>query len=249
MQIYSTMQRRIFLLFCLFSTLHAVEKISVIVPCHYSHFYLLHDLVEAYANQTVIPNEIIISLSQSDQIPAPDITAFKTKNWPFKVILLCHLQKLTAALNRKMAAKASTGDLILFQDADDLPHPKRVEIVKYIFEHNRIHHLVHSFVPEGSEFPDYSIESTPLIKTTFDLLIEGIPADGSIIPLQHGHICVTRPVIINAFWKPENEPGEDIHFNIATMRRFMGSCYVTPLRLVLFRGSLSFFSNTPPELR
>ncbi len=236
------MRRGIFFLL-LFSSLHAVQKISILIPCHYSHFYLLPELLTAYATQTLLPDEVVISLSEFDRVSPPDITALETRSWPFEVILLRHPSPYPAAQNRKFAAKASSGDLLLFQDADDLPHPKRVEIVKYIFEHNQIHHLVHSYVPQNGQFPDYSSESMPLIRSTFDLLVEGIPSEGANIPLHHGHACMTRSVIASTHWKKDHEPGEDLHFNILAMRKFMGASYVTPLRLVLFRSDLSYFSN------
>lgn len=230
-------------------SLGAIEKVSIIVPCHSAHFPLLDELLVAYAKQTVLPTEIVISLSQVNSIQPELVTAFEKKVWPFTVIVLKHSQKYPAAINRKFAARASSGDLLMFQDADDLPHPQRVEIVKFIFENNRIDHLIHSCVPETREFVPYTIESIVLKKTYFEALLGGIHGGPEIIPLHHGHACMLRKVIMNADWQPTNEPGEDLHFNIGAFRRFPSSCYITPLRLVLFRSSLSYFSNTPKELR
>jgi hypothetical protein len=44
-----------------------------------------------------------------------------------------------------MAEELCLGDIILYQDADDLPHPQRVEIVKQYFETHDIVHLTHSY--------------------------------------------------------------------------------------------------------
>lgn len=238
-----------FFFLLLICSLCAIEKVSVLIPCHYTHFPLLEELLSAYENQTVPPNEVVISLSQAGELDPALIEAFEQKSWSFKVILLKHTQKYAAAINRKLATKACSGELLMFQDADDLPHPQRVEIVKFIFEHNRIDHLVHSFVPEGSEFIPYTAESIVLQKTNFDALIGGIPTGDQTTPLHHGHACMLKRVVLSADWQSSNDPGEDLHFNIGAWRRFYSSCYMTPLRLVLFRSSLSYFSNTAPELR
>jgi glycosyltransferase involved in cell wall biosynthesis len=238
------------LFLCLVAFLHGVETISVIVPCHPSHFPLLEELLTAYAEQTLIPNEVVISLSEYEKVAPASIAALEKTMRPFKLILLKHPKKHPAATNRKLAVQASRGDLLIFQDADDLPHPQRVEIVKYIFEHHQIHHLIHSFVSETQEFPPYSTDSIPLIRSTSDLLICGLSQPGKDpIPLHHGNICVSRIATVQGQWKPTYEAGEDLHFNIATLAFFPRTCYATPLKLIRFRSHLSYFSNTPPELR
>ena len=42
--------------------------ISIIIPCVYKHACYLQNLLEHYKNQTLLPDEIIISLSESDKI-------------------------------------------------------------------------------------------------------------------------------------------------------------------------------------
>lgn len=224
--------------------------VSILIPCHYSHFPLLEALLTAYVNQTVVPNEVVISLSEYQQLSQASILALEGQVWPFKLIILKQEKKCCAALNRKYAAAASSGDLLMFQDADDLPHPQRVEIVKYLFESYRIDHLIHSFIREGEKFIPYNLESIPVQKTVFNFLITGIPvAEGDFIPLHNGNCSVSRQAIRMGAWKFGNEPGEDLHFNMSVLSRLPRSCYVTPLGLIAFRTRLSYFSNTPPDMR
>ncbi len=233
-----------------FLQLAAVEMVSIIIPCHPAHFPLLEELLTAYATQSVVPQEIVVSLSECEKIAPALRMALEQHSWPFTFRLLCHKQKYPAATNRKLAVAGSRGDLLLFQDADDLPHPRRVEIVKYIFEHQPVHHLVHSFVPDGGGFADYSTDQIPLVRSAAHLFFEGLRQnDGSTIPLHHGNVCMTRIVAARGQWRATYDQGEDVHFNIAALAQFQQTSYITPLRLILFRTHLSYFSNTPKEQR
>lgn len=244
------LQKMLGMLIFLAHSLWGVGMVSILIPCHYSHFPLLEPLLIAYANQTLVPNEVVISLSEYRQLSHASILALEEQAWPFKLILLKQEKKCCAALNRKYAAAASSGDLLMFQDADDLPHPQRVEIVKFLFDHYRIDHLIHSFIREGEEFVPYNMALIPVQRTEFNFLITGIPiAEGEFIPLHNGNCSVSRQAIRLGAWQFGNEPGEDLHFNMSALSRFPRSSYVTPLGLIAFRTRLSYFSNTPPDLR
>ena len=244
------MQRKIVLFLLLTCSLFAVEKVSILIPCHYTHFPLLEELFTAYARQTVLPDELVVSLSQCGEIPSSQINALEQQPWPFKVVLLRHRNKYSAGTNRRLAARASSGDLCLCQDADDLPHPQRVEIVKFIFDHYKVDQLIHSYVPEGSECISYTTEAIPLLRTDMKILNEGISLPGDIhIPIHHGNSCFSRAALQVGVWDATFQGGEDAGFNVRTWNLFRKTSFVTPLRLIIFRCSLSYFSNTPPDLR
>src|SRR6185295_8415761 len=52
---------------------------------------------------------------------------------------------LTAGPSRQLGSDNSTGEVLIYQDADDLPHSKRVQIINHLFENNDILHLNHSY--------------------------------------------------------------------------------------------------------
>src|SRR6185436_18764768 len=114
-----------------------------LIPCHPAHFVFLENLLQCHAQQTVVPDEVVISLSQGWKIPERARSDLTSREWPFKLVLLTHAHKLCAGENRSMAADNSSGDLLICQDADDLPHPQRIEIIKHLFEHFEIDHLRH----------------------------------------------------------------------------------------------------------
>lgn len=226
------------------------QKMSILIPCHYSHFPLLEELLQAYAEQTVIPEEVVISLSQYQEVEIGSIDALEQKTWPFKLIVLKQPKKCAAGTNRKLAAQASSGEILMCQDADDLPHPQRVEIVKYIFENYLVSHLIHSLVPDYGEFEFYDKYSIPLKETSQNILFEGIPElGGTFIPLHHGNVCLSKTILSTISWDDSFMGAEDMRFNFRAWNLVPRRSFVIPYRLILFRTHLSYFSNTPPHLR
>ena len=104
---------------------------SVIIPCFYGHFKHLDELMNALCNQTVLPDEVVISLSEIDKLNPALIKKFENKKYPFPVKLIKHRELLWAGPNRNSACEHAIGDIFICQDADDLPHPQRIEIIKY----------------------------------------------------------------------------------------------------------------------
>lgn len=117
--------------------------ISVIIPCYHKHFCYLEDLLKAYCNQTVLPNEIVISLSEANKIHPQKIQDIENSSWPFELKIIKNNEQLFAGQNRNIAAKSSIYELLICQDADDIPHNQRIELIKYAFDNFEIEHLLH----------------------------------------------------------------------------------------------------------
>jgi glycosyltransferase involved in cell wall biosynthesis len=164
--------KKIIALFFFLATLWAQEplieraaplrlSVSLVIPCVPKHFPYIPELLKRYAEQTVQPDEVVISLSQAFFLDPNEIKAVKNEPWPFQLKILEHPDKRSEGENRNLGTLYSTGDLILYQDADDLPHPQRVEWIKYLFEHYQIDHLIHGYVLERNfhGFSHYDIDS------------------------------------------------------------------------------------------
>jgi len=121
------------------------HTISVIIPCIASHIKYLSELLDSIANQTLIPNEVVISISQITKQNNLDIEMLKQQDWPFKLIIKSTYERKFAGENRNIAIQHSTGDLIICQDADDLAHPQRIEIIHQIFSETQFDLLLHYF--------------------------------------------------------------------------------------------------------
>ncbi len=117
----------------LFSVLSA-KTVSVIIPCYYKHADQLPMLLEHLCNQSTLPEEVVISLSEADKCERWIVESIEGAIYPFKVKLLQTNEKLPAGSNRNIACRNAKGDIFITQDADDIPHVQRVEIIKFVFE-------------------------------------------------------------------------------------------------------------------
>jgi len=111
----------------------AGEKVSVAVPCYEGHVAFLRPLLEAYAEQSRVPDEVVISLSGCAKIEEGVIEEIEA-GWPFEVKVVRWDERRTEAENRTAACLNTTGDVVLTNDADDIPHRQRVEVVTYFME-------------------------------------------------------------------------------------------------------------------
>src|SRR5271170_1868099 len=61
---------------------------SVIIPCDVVHLPCLFPLLENFQNQTVLPNEIVISLSNIKNLHKEEIYKLENHSWPFSVKII-----------------------------------------------------------------------------------------------------------------------------------------------------------------
>ena len=135
-----------------FPEIFAIEKrltplsltTSVIIPCHQKHAKHLPELVMSFTKQTVLPDEIIISLSDYKKVDPSVLEKIASSDYPFSVTLLQFENALSAGKNRNRACAEAIGDILICHDADDLSHPQRIAIIKYFFENFVVDHLVHT---------------------------------------------------------------------------------------------------------
>lgn len=221
--------------------------VSVVIPCAASHFCHLFSLLGSYQNQTRLPDEVVISLSQIELLNCCEIDALEEMSWPFVCKILRHNGKRSAGVNRLLACKSASGDLIVCQDADDIPHPQRIEIVSYVFENYPICHLLHmytlkkdvSLTYEG-EFCSYSKEEIPLYSfPRYDDLYRTPIFDCS---LHNGNICFLRPLIESVQWDDVFECDHDVKFNRDVYRLFQNHGAI-PCDLMIYRPQFSAFNQ------
>lgn len=133
--------------------LQADLSVSVIIPCHFKHAKYLPELLHAYEEQSVLPDEIVIALSEVGQVSQDILDMIQSDEWEFPVKCILLRNKAFAGENRNTACSVARGDIFLCQDADDFPTPNRVEVVKYIFSTHHVDYLLHSYF-FGDEIED-----------------------------------------------------------------------------------------------
>ena len=180
-------------------------KVSVIIPCYHGHFQHLKPLLELYCNQTIIPEEIVISLSEANKVPQTELAYLENHSWPFKLVILKTDTQLFAGANRNNAADIATGELLICQDADDIPHPQRVEIIKYAFENYKIEHLMHYFTQKMEKYSEvYDLNNI------FNL-------NNHKYRSTHGNIALTKE-LYNKFKWGKWPRGQDVLFNLTVFK-------------------------------
>jgi hypothetical protein len=215
-------------------------SVSVIIPCDIAHLPLLFPLLDYFQKQTtVFPSEIIISLSNTNNLHKEEIHTIETHSWPFSVKVISHTGRKTAGANRNIAAQYASGDILICQDADDLPHPQRVEIVKHMFQTYDIDHLFHAFISYYRSFVPYEIEQIRICRfSSIDEMFECYAINNYSI--TNGNVSFTREVIKNICF-PDSNAGEDVQFNRRVYTSYKSATIFA--KLLMYRINLS--ANNP----
>lgn len=200
-------------------------KTSIIIPCHATHITYLDNLLFCYANQTMLPDEVVVSVSSCDTSSEELIEKLRNKSWPFSLNILTTRAKQLAGKNRNNACDHALGDLFICQDADDIPHRQRVEIIAQLHKKTHFDHLVHSyFFSRAKDMDDQTILT--MNKTIYRLdMIKCQPITSSnlgsvqkamsrmMIPILNGAPIYTRAVFQKVRWREDIGLAEDLSFN------------------------------------
>lgn len=198
-------------------------RTSVLVPCAPSHVRLLPALLRSLTAQTQRPDEIIVATGGR-----PNLSEL-ARIAPVRIVLTS--PRANASTNRNLAADASTGAILIYQDADDVPHPQRVALIKAAFEWYDIDHLMHYFTydpkPLSRRHSDSAIILQRQDQYSFDLSV------------TNGNPATSRRLHRTIWWNNDVTIGEDVDFNTRATSAFPGRSAILPLPLLHYRRQLS----------
>lgn len=202
--------------------------ISVVIPCHISHLKYIKELLNIYQKQTLLPSEIIIVISEYDNKYDEIIKNIEDHNYKFEIKIIKICEKSFAGNNRYIGTNNSKGDIIIFQDADDIPHPQRVEIINYYFnKYSDIVHIVHKFTYDthDSTFINYDINNIDhsYIKTNALFLLIKVRKMTSI---TNGNIAIRKNIYEKLNWYNDIRRGQDVKFNSDIYTKYKKSLYI-----------------------
>jgi glycosyltransferase involved in cell wall biosynthesis len=124
-------------------------SIGVAVPCYVGHIPRLFDFLDSVENQTLKPDKVFVSCSSTKEFPFNEL-----KKYSFPLEIKITEEKKNAAENRNIAIENLLDiDYVTFMDADDIMHPKRIEIIMQVFNKNGCDIILHNY--EMSEFNDF----------------------------------------------------------------------------------------------
>jgi hypothetical protein len=189
---------------------------SLIIPCHLGHAKYLPNLVKEYVyNQTVLVDEIIISLSNIESVPSVHPTVLgelENTQWPIPVVVIKNEGAVSEGDNRNRACHRAKSDVFICQDADDIPHRQRIEVIKFLFEHYHVDHIVHGYYING--------DSCYTNSTLIDFDIPDMKSIDWFCPHEYeinnganGVASISRAVFDAIQWYPGFSHGIDVEFN------------------------------------
>lgn len=195
----------------MFNELGACQlRASVIIPCHSIHAVHLLSLLSRLEEQTLLPWEVVIALSDLDEVPTHILERLVQTPRVFPVMLITSRKVLYAGQNRNLACRHAQGDIIICQDADDIPHPQRVEMISYFFEQYNCDLLVHTFLRTEEKksivFSYYEdFESVKRVNPeNYETVVKNAIVNGSI---------AAKSGILKKYLWPSSCRGQDVTFN------------------------------------
>mgnify|MGYP003151555212 CR=1 FL=1 len=188
-----------------------MATLSLCITCYDEDYQLLQELLVEFSKQTEAPEEIIISSSGLKAGQLLDIDSLKIAEKDIPVIHQNNEERHMQSVARNVGASASTKDLVMFFDVDDIPHPQKIEVTKKIFADSSVDALLHDYHvawsapwegrPEQvwSGYPFFKVgEVPPLVKIkTKNPDNTNIIVDGSL-PAHQAHITLKRSLFDSA---------------------------------------------------
>lgn len=251
--LYHKQWKLILLTMLAFFTLHTHQessnevplKTSIIIPCHGKHAKHLFPLLKLFEQQTVLPDEIVISISETDLMDSQLLTELNEDPWLFPVVIYTTQEKLYAGQNRNVACSHATGDIFICQDADDIPHPQRIEIIRYFFEHHGVDHLIHELLPLQQNQVSHFQMLPSFDKITFRKphSFNEVWKAGTV---TNGNIAISKNVFKTLKW-PNNSRGQDVFYNQTVYKHFKRRIIIY-VPLIYYRQYLSTSRSPHPYL-
>lgn len=118
--------------------------ISIGVPCILKHAKHLPTLIQSINNQTLLPYEIIISLSSTDKVNGERIRKQLNNISKVNVKVIDTIEEKYAGDNRNICVENCNTELISFIDADDELCPTRTEVLEKVYkeyDYDVLYHL------------------------------------------------------------------------------------------------------------
>lgn len=182
---------------------------SIGIPCHYSHTKYLQEKVDLYNSQSFKPNEIVVSVSDA-------LNEINLKSEiPLKIIST--KERKYAGENRNIIMSKSNSDIVIFGDADDLPHQNRVESVRELFLRDsslgvllhgfacspNSHHNFNNLKMDVNDFFDTEVVIDDIVTNQYTKLFEYI--------VSHGALSIKRSIFKSIEWTNKIK-GQDVQF-------------------------------------
>ena len=215
------------------------NDITVVIPCHYKHFKHISELLIHYNKQTLLPKEIIIMLCEVNRFHNKNmIDDVQNKKYNFDLKIIKIKNKSAAGNNRYLGTKEAKGNIVIFQDADDIPHKQRLEIMKYFFDkYPDVLHICHKFTKNKSDIKYY--DNISKIKHRYlesDIFLD--PRKRKPERITNGNIGIRKHIYDNLNWYKNRFRAQDIALNSNIYNKYKKTLIIME-PLYIYRHNLS----------
>jgi glycosyltransferase involved in cell wall biosynthesis len=118
---------------------------------------MLNETLSSFKAQEDVADEVIVVGNDLREIKVQDST----------IRTFAEPTRRSPSFNRNKGAEIASGDVIIYHDVDDLPHPQKIHFIKRAFLEHDVDAFVHGF-SEGMMYPyrygDLEIERISKIK-------------------------------------------------------------------------------------
>jgi len=241
-------------------------SISVVIPCDRAHLQFLPRLLSLLETQSHTPGEVVISVSNSNSNDDLLIAEIEENKFPFLLKIIRSSKRQFAGENRNIAIANSTGDLIICQDADDLPHKQRIEIIKNLFEITNFDFLLHLYFLQDSEpvFNQYlEYYNTPFPQDHYEFLTIDQSIDFFNIHNTHPEFftkfrssqitdrlmgvhfgnCAFKRTVFDLIQYNHNPSGQDVNFYSQVVHTFNNILLINQPLVYYVRSRSSYYSG------
>jgi glycosyltransferase involved in cell wall biosynthesis len=237
-----------------------MNKISVVIPCIPEHYNdCLFKLIKQLVDGTRAPDEIIIALSDTDGMNIIDIASFVQRVYgelDYHDMILSLTESVAfAGTNRNRGFDVSTGNIIVFTDADDSIHPQKLEIVEYFFnQYPEAQCINHCFIEQNKEFKTYDDFTKIVVHNSDSVYDKHFPDPMNVerdmyrlwygtwpyrIPVTNGSVSVRRQVMDRIKWTDKRK---------AQDRQFLYDVLLEFKQSIIIEAGLICYSKWTPGL-
>ncbi len=214
------------------------NEITVVIPCHYKHLKFMYKLLDEYNKQTFLPLEVIIVVCETRKVKNMEIDILNDKLYKYELKIIKIKEKSAAGNNRYRGTSEAKGDIVVFQDADDLPHKQRLEIVRYFFiKYPDMVHICHQFSYSQVELGRrYSLEDVRYKLLDLDIFI--VPRLRIPAKITNGNVAIRKRIYKTLNWYKFKFRGQDVSLNSFIFNKYNRTLLIRE-PLYYYRKSLS----------
>ena len=229
------------------STTNNPNKISVVIPCLYLHLIYIKDLLNNYTNiQTITVNEIVLVIADANKLEDQQLLEdIMNIDYPYELKIIKINGKSLAGNSRYIGISNASNDIIIFQDADDIPHKQRTEIIYYYFKkYLNVVHICHKWCKKEDEFNKLNETGFKISKIKYSISNYNIFLNKKFRKLEHianGNIAIRKKIYTNIDWHRKQLRRQDIATNIDILKKYNGLSLFIKEKIYLYRHDNSTY--------